>query len=217
MYMYNSKNKSLYIYILYKRSIYIYIYLYLQYVLYILYVLYYMYTLTLYSHLHSPASLRSSVKRPEHKAPSCFTVSGMCSTPLLESCSYLWNTVDGRNPAPVDRQFIPLFPGFYTSQVVWDFFQQQYHSPKNLWKNNFLPKPSKVARSWELPCSRKNWFCRPRTGRVFLWWKFDGMQRLPNMETGRTHNWMRETLWGWKKISHPGMKLTRLCNLQEMK
>ena len=28
------------------------------------------------------------------------------------------DTVDGRNPAPVDRQFIPLFTGFYTSQVV---------------------------------------------------------------------------------------------------
>ena len=32
-------------------------------------------------------------------------------------------TVDGRNPAAVDRQFIPLFPGFYTSPVVvWDFW-----------------------------------------------------------------------------------------------
>ena len=28
------------------------------------------------------------------------------------------NTVDGRNPAPVDRYFIPLFTGFCTSQVV---------------------------------------------------------------------------------------------------
>ena len=36
------------------------------------------------------------------------------------------NTVDGRNPAPVDRQFIPLFPRFYTSQVVQDLFHQQY-------------------------------------------------------------------------------------------
>ena len=37
------------------------------------------------------------------------------------------DTVDGRNPAPVDRQLIPLFTGFYTSQVVvWDFFHQQY-------------------------------------------------------------------------------------------
>ena len=28
------------------------------------------------------------------------------------------HTVDGRNPAPVDRYFIPLFTRFYTSQVV---------------------------------------------------------------------------------------------------
>ena len=42
------------------------------------------------------------------------------------------NTVDGRNPANQLRlavyPFIPLFAGFYTSQVVvWDFFHQQYH------------------------------------------------------------------------------------------
>ena len=36
-------------------------------------------------------------------------------------------TVDGRNPAPVDMVNIPLFTGFYTSQVVvWHFFHQQY-------------------------------------------------------------------------------------------
>ena len=39
----------------------------------------------------------------------------------------LQQTVDGRNPAPVDRSFISLFTGFYTSQVVQDFFHQQYH------------------------------------------------------------------------------------------
>ena len=35
-------------------------------------------------------------------------------------------TVDGRNPAPVDVVDIPVFIGFYTSQVVQDFFHQQY-------------------------------------------------------------------------------------------
>jgi len=30
--------------------------------------------------------------------------------------------VDGRNPAPVDMVNITLFTGFYTSQVVQDFF-----------------------------------------------------------------------------------------------
>ena len=29
------------------------------------------------------------------------------------------NTVDGRNPAPVDMVNITLFAGFYTSQVVY--------------------------------------------------------------------------------------------------
>ena len=35
-------------------------------------------------------------------------------------------TVDGWNPAPVDRRFIPVFIGFHASQVVvWDFSIQQ--------------------------------------------------------------------------------------------
>ena len=36
------------------------------------------------------------------------------------------DTVDGWNPAPVDMVSIPLFTGFYTSQVVQDFSHQQY-------------------------------------------------------------------------------------------
>ena len=32
----------------------------------------------------------------------------------------------GKNPAPVDMVNIPLFIGFYTSQVVQDFFHQQH-------------------------------------------------------------------------------------------
>ena len=35
------------------------------------------------------------------------------------------DTVDGRNPTPVDRWFIPLFIGFQPSKVVQDFFHQQ--------------------------------------------------------------------------------------------
>ena len=35
-------------------------------------------------------------------------------------------TVHGRNTAPVDMVNIPLFSRFYTSQVVQDFFHQQY-------------------------------------------------------------------------------------------
>ena len=40
-----------------------------------------------------------------------------------------YDTVDGRNPAPVDisgvSMFIPLFKGFQPSKVVQDFFQPQ--------------------------------------------------------------------------------------------
>ena len=36
------------------------------------------------------------------------------------------DSVDGRNSAPVDMVNIPLLTGFYTSQVVQDFFHQQY-------------------------------------------------------------------------------------------
>jgi len=53
--------------------------------------------------------------------------------PALSALNYLkqksvkkcQTTVDGRNPAPVDMVKIPLFTGFYTSQVVQDFFHQQ--------------------------------------------------------------------------------------------
>ena len=38
----------------------------------------------------------------------------------------MYRTVDGRNPAPVDMQNVPLFTGFYTFQLVQDFFHQQY-------------------------------------------------------------------------------------------
>ena len=38
------------------------------------------------------------------------------------------DTVGGRNFAPVDMANNPLFTGFYTSQVVQDFFHQQYGS-----------------------------------------------------------------------------------------
>ena len=37
------------------------------------------------------------------------------------------HTVGGRNPAPVDMVNIPFLTGSYTSQVVQDFFHQQYH------------------------------------------------------------------------------------------
>ena len=46
------------------------------------------------------------------------------------SCGFGKGTVDGRNPAPVDMVNFPLFAGFYTCQVVQDFFHQQYLKPQ---------------------------------------------------------------------------------------
>ena len=48
-------------------------------------------------------------------------------SPTWPTCSVCkCHTVDGRNPAPVHRWFIPLFTGFLPSQVVQDFFHPQY-------------------------------------------------------------------------------------------
>jgi len=47
------------------------------------------------------------------------------------------DTVDGSNPAPVDKWFIlfiPLFTGFHP-KVVQDFFHPQYHK----WSLNYPP------------------------------------------------------------------------------
>jgi len=50
---------------------------------------------------------------------------GWMDTPPAVPTVQKETTVDGRNPAPVDRLFIPLFIGFHTSQVVQDFSHQQ--------------------------------------------------------------------------------------------
>ena len=54
------------------------------------------------------------------------------------------NAVDGRNPTPVDRQFIPLFTGFYLFQVVQDVFHQQ-----------FLFGSSAIISLFPLDCTKK--------------------------------------------------------------
>jgi len=36
------------------------------------------------------------------------------------------DTVDGRNPAPVDMEIFPFFTGFHTCWVVQEFFHQQH-------------------------------------------------------------------------------------------
>ena len=41
-------------------------------------------------------------------------------------CMQCKHTVGGRNPAPADRLFIPLFVGFQPSKMVQDFVHPQY-------------------------------------------------------------------------------------------
>ena len=50
------------------------------------------------------------------------------------------DTFDGRNPAPVDMVNVPLFTGFYTSQVVQEFFHQQYGRFANKWLPCQIPQ-----------------------------------------------------------------------------
>ena len=51
-----------------------------------------------------------------------------------------YNTVDGRNPAPVDMENIPLFTGFYTFQVVPGFLPQTVvHQPGFSWNKGICP------------------------------------------------------------------------------
>ena len=52
---------------------------------------------------------------------------GIGNQTLAKTRAKATHTVDGRNPAPVDKDDIPLFTRFRSSQVVvWDFFHQQY-------------------------------------------------------------------------------------------
>ena len=73
------------------------------------------------------------------------------------------NTVDGRNPAPVDMENIPLFTRFYTSQVVQDFFHQQYLQYWLLMPSDYLGREKKL-RHWWNPIANKIWrFSKPST------------------------------------------------------
>ena len=93
------------------------------------------------------------------------------------------HTVDGRNPAPVDRWFIPSFIGFQPSKVVQDFFHSSiyiymhiilyhtcsfwYHvikcthsiSPMDRWPGQAAPAqqhPVHQVRPWKFK-NPKNW------------------------------------------------------------
>ena len=60
------------------------------------------------------------------------------------------NTVDGRNPAPVDMYFIPLFLRFYTLQVVQESFHQAYGPYGSIFRPS---KPTPGVRRAEGRCS----------------------------------------------------------------
>ena len=63
---------------------------------------------------------------------------GLSDVAMTMITAEIINTVDGRNPVPLHR-FIRLFTWFYTSQVVQDFFHQQYDSwfvQSNAWISN---------------------------------------------------------------------------------
>ena len=51
---------------------------------------------------------------------------------LSNGMFYLAHIVNGRNPAPVDRWFIPLCIGFQPSKVVQDFFHPPYEKYGNV-------------------------------------------------------------------------------------
>jgi hypothetical protein len=56
--------------------------------------------------------------------------------------------VDGRNPAPVDGWFIPLFIGFQPSKVMQDFFHPQYVTPFTIGFLQFFllfPRPQDIV------------------------------------------------------------------------
>ena len=72
------------------------------------------------SKAHHSVCRRHQFHADDQNKPSAQWVS------FLEQLNYCWTTVDGRNPAPVDMVKIPSFTRFYTSQVVQDFFHQQY-------------------------------------------------------------------------------------------
>ena len=57
--------------------------------------------------------------RPDGSLGSAKSLKSECLTAsVVGDCAMNCTTVDGRNPAPVDMINIPLFIGFYTTQVV---------------------------------------------------------------------------------------------------
>ena len=98
-------------------------------------------------------------------------------------------TVDGRNPAPGRRQFIPLFTGFYTSQVVQDFFHQQYFGSLH---HLLSPQSYTVVRVTKFPT---DWHSPASTASTWLqtipsWWL-----KQPLWKNMRKSNWIMSPIF----------------------
>ena len=78
------------------------------------------------------------------------------------------NTVDGRNPAPVDMVNLPSIYGFFKKSqvVVWDFFYQQYD-----WHNSTVLKM--IERN------NQNLFIGPRWDDDWWWLGFVDISKMP--------------------------------------
>ena len=64
------------------------------------------------------------------------------------------NTVDGRNPAPVDMMNIPLFTGFYTSQVVQKFLPSTVSTVLTIDAFRLFGEGEKVAALMKPHCNK---------------------------------------------------------------
>ena len=74
--------------------------------------------------------------------------------------------MDGRNPTPVGRWFIPLFTGFQPSKVVQDFCHQQYQRDI---PRGFSLKP--IGFPFWKTSTRNHWRIAPRFDEhIFLKW-----------------------------------------------
>ena len=85
------------------------------------------------------------------------------------TCLDVDTTVDGRNPAPVDRWFIPSFLGFQPSKVVQDFFHPQYvyqispNAFESSWAANIKNKVYNRIHSGMLISTFLGWILTPNS------------------------------------------------------
>ena len=77
-----------------------------------------------------------------------------------------YHTVDGRNPAPVDMENLPLFAGLYVCHVVQDFFHQQYHNHTRIY-NGYTALVRHVAPKLALSFPRNHLHSQHFEGKIY--------------------------------------------------